>query len=159
VALCCSRSDQGGFEKVLGDSGKKLPKKEQKVLCADDDADILRMLDVALDYCGFEAVLAHNGQQAIEEFRKNRNSIVACIMDLRMPVKNGLDAAKQIRAEAPDVLLIALSAYIGVQKDGIHVKECQDAGFNAWTTKPFAIEPLIGIIQEWLAQKTPQQKT
>ncbi|MBA4389282.1 MAG: hypothetical protein C0404_15020 [Verrucomicrobia bacterium] len=132
---------------MLSASGGRTTGKEEMVLCADDDADILRMLDVALECCGYEAILAHDGKQAVDEFRKNKNNIVAVIMDLRMPVMNGFDAARQIRAEAPGILLIALSAYLGLSKDGIQAKQCEEAGFNAWTTKPFSIEPLVEIIR------------
>lgn len=131
---------------------------DQVVLCADDDADILRVLDVSLEMYGYDAILVHNGKEAIEEFRKHKKKIVAVILDLRMPVKSGLEAARQIRAEAPDTILIALSAYIGTPKDGIHVKECEDAGFNAWTTKPFSIELLVNIIKDELEKKKAKAK-
>src|SRR5215469_1046973 len=54
---------------------------------------------------------ASNGQQAIEMFRKLQPDVT--LLDMRMPVMNGVEAAQKIRAEFPNAHLVALSTYGG----------------------------------------------
>ena len=120
-----------------------------KILCADDDAGILRVLDALFTSYGYGTVLAHNGEEGVQMFRQHKAELVAAVLDLRMPLKSGIEVAKEIRAESADLPLIALSAYLGgAQQDGVPLKQCEEAGFTAYTTKPFAIEPFMATIGE-----------
>jgi CheY-like chemotaxis protein len=131
-----------------------------KILCVDDDEAVLKVLDVMLQSYGYGTVLAHNGQEGIDVFRQHKNDIVAGVLDLRMPLKNGLEVAREIRAESSDLPLIALSAYLGgAQKESITIKQCEEAGFSAHTTKPFAIEPFIATIDECVASYRKKHPT
>jgi CheY-like chemotaxis protein len=119
-----------------------------KILCVDDDPDILMVLQSALGTYGYETVLAHDGEEGVRVFKERKKELVVVILDLRMPVKNGFEAAKEIRADSPDVILIALSAYLGGQKkDAFLTKDCDQPLFNACATKPFSIEQLVTTIQ------------
>jgi CheY-like chemotaxis protein len=123
-----------------------------KILCVDDDEAILKVLDVMLQSYGYETILAHNGEEGIDLFRQHKKDLVAGVLDLRMPRKNGLEVARAIRAESSDLPLIALSAYLaGGQKESISIKQCEEAGFSAHTTKPFAIEPFMATVDECVA--------
>ncbi len=79
--------------------------------------------------------IAENGLVAVEKFRAHEYDLV--LMDIQMPVMNGLVAAKKIR-ETSSVPIIALSAYASEQE----AEKCIQAGFNDYLAKPFKPEEL-----------------
>jgi|SRR5689334_18882164 DNA-binding NarL/FixJ family response regulator len=72
---------------------------------------------------------AVNGRQALELFRKHRPDIV--LLDIRMPVMSGLEAAVAIRSECPDARMIALTTYGGDED----IRRALAAGVKAYLTK------------------------
>lgn len=87
-------------------------------------------------------VWAENGQKGVELFGKSKpNEFDAILMDIRMPVMNGLEATKAIRAlshqNAKNIAIIAMTAN-AYEED---VRECMQAGMNCHIAKP--IEPNI----------------
>jgi DNA-binding response OmpR family regulator len=128
-----------------------------RILCVDDDPDILMMLEAALGTYGYDTMLARDGEQGVRFFKDRKAEFVAAILDLKMPDKNGLQVAKEIRAESAKVVLIALSAYLGgTQEGGYLVKQCAEAGFDAYTVKPVPIEELVQIIQDCVRERTQE---
>ena len=81
----------------------------QKILVADDAKDIRELLRIMLEDAGFEVILADNGVEAVEKFDE---SIQLVILDIMMPLCDGIDACEQIRkkAEVPILFLTAKSA-------------------------------------------------
>ncbi len=79
--------------------------------------------------------IAENGLVAIEKFKAHEYDLV--LMDIQMPVMNGLTACKKIR-ETSAVPIIALSAYASDQE----AEKCIHAGFNDYLAKPFKPEEL-----------------
>jgi CheY-like chemotaxis protein len=122
------------------------------ILCVDDDEDILEMLDTLLESSGYKTLLAHDGQEGLDMFRRRKRDLVAVVLDLRMPKMDGLAAAKEIRKESPDIPLVALSAYLVGQGNSYALTQCQEAGFNAYMTKPFSAQPFLAALEEWVAR-------
>jgi CheY-like chemotaxis protein len=84
-----------------------------------------------------EVVTAANGLEALNRFQEAKEGTFAVIlMDIRMPIMNGFDAAKAIRssskADAKSIPIIAMTA--DAYEDDI--KRCLDAGMNAHVAKP-----------------------
>lgn len=79
--------------------------------------------------------IAENGLVAVEKFKAHDYDLV--LMDIQMPVMNGLIAGKKIR-EMSSVPIIALSAYASDQE----AEKCMQAGFNDYLAKPFKPEEL-----------------
>ncbi len=130
-----------------------------KILCVDDDPEVLRMLDLLLRNNGYDTVLGHDGEEAVRLFRQHKKDLVAGVLDLRMPKKDGMGVAREIRKESTDVPLIALSAYLsGTSKDNIPIKQCEEAGFNAYTQKPFSVEPFLLTINECVRNYIERRK-
>ena len=99
-------------------------------------SDLLDMEDVTSEW-------AQNGQKAIEMFDKSENGhFNVILMDMRMPVMDGLTATREIRKlERPDartIPIIALTAN-AFEED---VKQCLQAGMNAHLSKPVDMEQL-----------------
>jgi AmiR/NasT family two-component response regulator len=112
-----------------------------RVVIADDESIIRMDLKTLLEEMGHEVVgEAADGQKALEMTRSLRPDVV--IMDIKMPVMDGLDAAKIISEEkiAPVVLLTAYS-------DKDLIERAKDAGVFGYLVKPFQESDLMPAIE------------
>ncbi|WP_455676871.1 ANTAR domain-containing response regulator [Pseudoscardovia suis] len=112
-----------------------------RVVVAEDEA--LNRMDIveSLESAGYEVVgEAANGQEAVDLVKKTHPDVV--VMDIKMPVKDGITAAREINEEfvAPVVMLTAFS-----QRD--LVAEAVDAGVMAYLVKPFVPGKLFPTIE------------
>jgi two-component system, response regulator PdtaR len=115
--------------------------KPHRVLVAEDEALIRLDLAEMLTEEGYEVVgQAGDGQEAVDLAEDIRPDLV--IMDVKMPRRDGIDAAKEIASKriAPIVILTAFS-----QRD--LVEQARDAGAMAYLVKPFSITDLIPAIE------------
>ncbi len=113
----------------------------RRVLIAEDEALIRMDLAEMLRDEGYQVVgEAGDGQEAVELAEELRPDLV--IMDVKMPRRDGIDAASEIAAKriAPIVVLTAFS-----QRD--LVERARDAGAMAYLVKPFSISDLIPAIE------------
>jgi len=112
-----------------------------------EDIDLNRLVVTALlERLGHSVHCVGNGQDAVEACRAGAFDIV--LMDVRMPVMNGLDATRAIRAgggPSADVPVIALTA--GSAAD--EWAACREAGMDALLPKPFRERNLLDILAEW----------
>ncbi|QIK37272.1 PAS domain S-box protein [Caldichromatium japonicum] len=118
-----------------------------------DDSGINReVVERALKREGAEVALAVDGQQAVQILTA-RSGFDAVLMDVRMPVMDGLTATRLIREELGlrDLPIIALTAGVMAEEQAaIHA-----AGFNDFLPKPFDLEQLIQRLQDWIATRPP----
>jgi CheY-like chemotaxis protein len=81
-----------------------------RVLLVDDNRGFRNELRLLLEDCGIEVVAeGENGQEAVELATRTNADVV--LMDLRMPVMDGLQAARALRDRVPSLPVIILSAY------------------------------------------------
>jgi len=66
-----------------------------KILVIDDDQGILRLLDTLLRRKGYDVVLAESGRKGLELFRREQPDVI--VLDLKMPVMDGLTVLQQVR--------------------------------------------------------------
>ncbi len=129
------------------DPGAFLPRTVLVVEDNDINAQIAREL---LQQAGLNVVLAANGQQALDRLKSpDHEDIALVLMDVQMPVMDGLEATRRIRSEgfAPvDLPVIAMTAHADVSSrmDG------KDVGMNAYLTKPVNPETLYACLEKWL---------
>ena len=128
-------------DKTEGGSAAKL--RGRNVLVCEDNYMNLEIVKNILALAGVSVTCASNGQEGVDIFtRSTLNEYDAILMDLRMPVMNGYDAAKAIRElgrkDAAAVPIIALSAD-AYDED---VRKSLDAGMNGHIAKPFTPQQL-----------------
>jgi len=82
---------------------------DNKLLLADDEEGIRKVLGIYLADSGFEVLTAENGLQALDIFRKEHPSIV--LTDLRMPGVDGLELLRTIKSERPDTEVIMITGH------------------------------------------------
>ena len=123
----------------------------KRILLAEDNDLNWEIAEDILSEAGFELERAENGQICVEKFQQSDISYFDVIlMDIRMPVMSGYDAAKAIRAmkERADVNLpiIAMTAD-AFSEDIQHSLEC---GMNEHISKPIDVDRLIQILKKYL---------
>ena len=109
------------------------PLKGKRVLVAEDYEINAEIAKAILEEKGIEVDIAENGQICCDMFAEKGSSYYDLIlMDLRMPVMDGLEATRKIRESDKDIPIIAMTAD-AFQEDA---QRCLEAGMNAHLTKP-----------------------
>jgi len=105
---------------------------KMSVLAVDDNRTNLHILQVFLKKLGHDVILAENGEQALQRFQQHKPDLV--LLDIMMPVMDGFEAARQIKAASRDkwVPIILLSA---LNRDE-NLVEGLEAGADDYLTKP-----------------------
>ncbi|MDO8957889.1 MAG: response regulator [Deltaproteobacteria bacterium] len=81
----------------------------EKVLCVDDDLSLLRLYQDELSEEGYKVVLAKDGKEALAKFEKEKPQVV--VMDIRMPVMDGIEALTAMMGKDRQVPVILNTAY------------------------------------------------
>ena len=123
-----------------------------KILFAEDDVNLGKVLTTYLTSKGFEVNHATNGEIAYESFCTNTFDI--CIIDVMMPHMDGFTLAQEIRKLDKKIPIIFLTAK-NLQEDLI---KGLTIGGDDYITKPFSIEVLLARIQALLRRTVKQQE-
>lgn len=113
------------------------------ILIAEDDDTSYALLEMILNKAHLEVIRAINGLEAVE-ITKNKKNISCILMDIKMPVMNGIEATKQIKAFRPDLPIIAQTAY-AFQTEREQVIA---AGCNDYLTKPISKQLLMHLLDK-----------
>jgi DNA-binding response OmpR family regulator len=120
-----------------------------KILIVEDDAQILRVLELELKHEGYEVDTARDGLAGLERALKEPDLVV---LDLMLPKLDGMEVCARIRAKS-NVPIIMLTA-----KDRIPDRVAGlDRGADDYLTKPFSIEELLARIRARLRDRDPQE--
>jgi two-component system sensor histidine kinase RpfC len=115
------------------------------ILIAEDNVTYQSVIAKILEKAGHEARIVDNGQAAAEAVAKG--AFDAVLMDLEMPVLNGIEAAKLIRflsTGRPRVPIVALMT----QADEPTQRRCQEAGMDACIAKPIEPAELLQVLED-----------
>ena len=81
----------------------------EKVLCVDDDLSLLRLYQEELTEDGYKVILAKDGKEALKKFEKESPNVV--VMDIRMPVMDGIETLTAMLGKDRQVPVILNTAY------------------------------------------------
>lgn len=133
------------FEPVSEDTGKTVKGTKGTVLVAEDDWISTQYLIRLLGESGINVIHAINGEQAVE-IVKNIPDIDLILMDIRMPVMDGIEATKIIKKIRPDLPIIAQTAYaFSEERNTILSIGCDD-----YLIKPLVKKKVYEIISKYL---------
>ena len=129
------------------------------VLIAEDNELNAEILMELLELEEITSEWAENGKTAVELFANSeKNHFDAVLMDMRMPVMDGITATRELRKlsrpDARTMPVVALTAN-AFEED---VKQCLDAGMNAHLSKPVDINLLIETLSRLLAEQTVSEQ-
>ena len=117
----------------------------KKILIAEDnDSNYILMTYILKKYYQFER--AKNGQEAVEMAEKGEYDIV--LMDIKMPVMDGLEATKAIKESLPDLPIIALTANAFDNDRQL----AMEAGCNDFLSKPVSSELCLKTIKKFVGE-------
>lgn len=111
--------------------------KKWNILLAEDNWINQRIATITFNRLGVSIDIASNGKEVLEMFRKNKYDLI--LMDLQMPVMDGLEATRQIRAFEQEtqsvqrVFIVALTSNVISEMK----EECIQAGMDDFMEKPF----------------------
>lgn len=120
----------------------------KKVLLAEDNALNAEIAEELLGSIGLTVDHAEDGEKAVQKFEASAlNEYFAIFMDMQMPVMNGIEATKQIRASARNdhnIRIIAMTANT-LASDR---KNCEEAGMNGYISKPIHLKEIQRALKE-----------
>ncbi|NPV63892.1 MAG: response regulator [Methanotrichaceae archaeon] len=113
-----------------------------RVLLVEDDAANRKVTLLILRHLGYDADVVSNGQEALQALERQHYDVI--LMDVKMPVMNGLDAARAIRERWPEngPKIVALTACAMAGDE----KRCLDAGMDAYLSKPVQMNDLAEML-------------
>ena len=117
---------------------------EKRILIADDDPVILRLIQVNLELEGYQVLTANNGQEAVDVANAEHPDLV--ILDIMMPRLDGYQACEQLKAsdatKAIPVIFLSAKAQSG------DIEKGQSFGVAAYLTKPFDPTELLEVVEQ-----------
>jgi two-component system response regulator HydG len=114
--------------------------KSARMLIVDDNHDLSRNLADIFEDQGFSVRVEHDGSQAVNACREERFDVV--LMDIKMPVMNGVDAYRRIKDTNPSTAVIMMTAFTTDEL----VKDALREGAYAVLHKPLDMEVLLSTI-------------
>jgi len=153
VSMQLAKADTVNTPERNNYSGENIFEGTHALVC-EDNALNLEILRSILVHAGAEVDTAKNGADGLEAFKKSKDGFYDFILlDLRMPLMDGITAARAIRAldrnDAKKVPVFAVSADAYPE----NIKECLDAGMNGHISKPIDINRLKNTIAAFISKK------
>jgi PAS domain S-box-containing protein len=128
----------------------------KSVLLAEDNTIIQKMVQMQLNRLGYAVRIVANGREAIQAATNNCSLI---LMDCKMPLMDGFQAAHAIRSkEDPKGKRIPIIAMTAGTQHG-EENQIKEAGMDGFLTKPIQIESLAEMLEEWIPEVDPIART
>jgi len=124
-----------------------------RILLVEDNLNNQLVVQRMLEKLGYEVIVANNGKEGVDLYQQSELHCV--IMDVQMPIMDGLEATKLIRTlDAPQVPIIALTANSQQEVENA----CYAAGMDSFLTKPISRKALESTLQTVTKSQAPSQR-
>lgn len=110
---------------------------KQKILIADDDSSLRRVLEYNLSAAGYDVTAVSSGEEALASFREQSPDLV--ITDMKMPGMDGMQLLQKLKELSPELLVIMITAFGTVDV----AVDAMKAGAYDYITKPFNRDELL----------------
>jgi two-component system sensor histidine kinase RpfC len=122
-------------------------------LVADDNKLNQRVVGKMLETAGYDVTFADNGDDALEIM--DSGTIDFVLMDVNMPVLNGIEATKHYRFAALDLPHLPIFGMTADATEHMH-QRCLQAGMDACVTKPIDVQQLLSLLDRFLGKGSPE---
>jgi two-component system alkaline phosphatase synthesis response regulator PhoP len=133
-----------------------MEQKGKKILIADDEPDIVEVIQYNLVKEGYEVMTARDGEEALAKAKSSHPDLI--VLDIMMPKKNGMEVCEILRSQASfkDSLIIFLTA---LNDEGSHIKGLE-SGADDYVSKPVSPKVLISRVNALFRRlhKEPAEK-
>lgn len=128
------------------------------IILVDDEPDIRDSVQRTLEQAGYSVRVANSGSEGIAEYRRDPADLM--ITDMIMPDGHGLDLIRELRADYPNVRILAISGggnfgaqsyQTGAISTTAYLAAATAAGAKVALTKPFTREKLLAAVRDALA--------
>lgn len=118
----------------------------KKVMIVEDQFFLAEMIRTRMEFLGYKTIYAEHGARALELLQKEPVDLV--IMDVMMPVMDGIEATKRIRADRQlkDIPIIFLTARARAEDR----QQAMEAGATDYIAKPFESSQLVSMVEKWI---------
>jgi CheY-like chemotaxis protein len=122
----------------------------RRVLLVEDNVVNCKVARATLERLGLEVLVAENGRVALDLL--DRHQVDLILMDMNMPVMDGIEATRRIRAAEATGLLAGRRPIISMTANVMResVEACRDAGMDDSLSKPFQRQQLVDTLARWL---------
>ncbi len=141
-----SSSNVGDLERNLKEIGNSLH--GAKILVAEDQRINQKVISEFLRLAGIQAIIANNGQEALDMLEQQEFDAV--LMDVHMPVMDGMEATRNIRNYPKYAHLPVIALTAGVMQE--EQESYMACGMNAFLPKPVNPEDLIKLLSQWISR-------
>jgi PAS domain S-box-containing protein len=121
-----------------------IPRGEGLILVVDDEEVVRQTAKVILEECGYQVILAEDGVQGVEMFKKRHREIAAVVLDMVMPRMIGKDAFVEMKSIQNDVKVLLSSGF----KQDERVESVINLGVRHFIQKPYTIHNLSRAIHQ-----------
>ena len=122
---------------------RRAPGGRETVLLVDDEEEILKLLEASLSRRGYAVLTAANGREALDRMTPEVDLVV---LDMIMPVLDGLSTLRQIRRSFPHAKVLVASGYTAPDR----LAALEVLGIQGFIPKPFHLDKLDTIIRDVL---------
>jgi signal transduction histidine kinase/ActR/RegA family two-component response regulator/HPt (histidine-containing phosphotransfer) domain-containing protein len=119
---------------------------ERHILLVDDNAVNRKIATIMLSQAGYTVAVATDGREAVEAVCRNDFDLV--LMDVQMPVMDGIEATQRIRQLAGVAARVPIVAMTAHALDDCR-ERCMAVGMDDYLTKPFARDDLLAVVRRW----------
>ena len=117
------------------------------LMTIDDSITIRKSVEFALKDLGYNIVQAENGSEALDkigELKKEGNDVALCIVDVNMPVMDGITFVKEFRKTDKFTPILMLTT----ESEESKIMSGKEAGASGWLVKPFQSEQLVNVVEK-----------
>ena len=113
-----------------------------KVLIVDDDAAVVRFVSTVVEKAGLDAIEAHSADEAMKLLAQEDLSLA--IIDVRLPDRNGVELATDVKAQNADIPVIMITGFPG----GKEVRKSLGSDVDAYLVKPVNPSILLTLLHQ-----------
>ncbi len=117
-----------------------------KILCVDDEKNLVDVYSTGLIKAGYEVVIAYDGEQALEKVNQDKPDVV--VLDLMMPKLNGFEVLMQIRKQSKKWIPVIIYS---AENDLESLKKAYRLEADHYLTKPCSMENMIRGVETMLS--------
>ena len=124
---------------------------KKKILVVDDEVGLTKVVEIRLRAAGYDVVLAHDGQEGFETAKTENPDLM--ILDLMLPKMDGFKVCGLLKSDARYKKIPIIIYTARVQDSDQQLGK--EVGADAYITKPFDPQVLLGKVKELLAEQAP----
>ncbi len=139
---------QGAATEAGRPDENRLPHGSGLILVVDDEEIVREVARTILEKCGYEVLLAHDGQEGVELFARRHQEIRAVVLDMVMPRKSGKDAFIEMQKIDPDLKVLLASGFRLDER----VESVLSMGVKDFIQKPYSMRQLVESLHRLLSE-------